>query len=292
MIRPRSTLLRRFHPAVGILALAILAPSALAAEEADAPQAKTAPPVSSVLTPAPSLAAAIDRGVAYLLRTQKKEGYWGSPRRNMGIDIYGPTPGSQRAFQVGATALALSGLIEAKRMDPRVAAAIERGAAWLQKHYAVRRIRPNTLYNTWAIFYSLETFARLLAHEKRAEQRKTLLQAARGCVKLLRRYEFVEGGWGYYNFSVKSWDPGQGSTSFSTASALVALGMARAGRRLCRPQVRPARRRLRVLLPHHLVAFGRDQQDQGKPGAYAGLFEVACHMEPGGGSGALHPGAR
>ena len=180
-------------------------------------QAEDTPPAKSTaqkLKPAKSIDEAIERGVAYLLENHKKEGYWGTPRRNMGIDIFAPLPGSQRSFQVAATGLALSGLVEIESADPKVKAAIEKATAWLVERYAVRRIRANTLYNTWAHMYALEAFARLLAREKNPEKRKVLMDAAQGCVKLLQRFEFVEGGWGYYNFTVKSKDPGQGATSW------------------------------------------------------------------------------
>jgi len=208
---------------VPLACLALLAVGTAQAE--DTPPAKS---TAQKLKPAKSIDEAIERGVAYLLKNHKKEGYWGTPRRNMGIDIFAPLPGSQRSFQVAATALALSGLVEIESDDPKVKAAIEKATAWLVERYAVRRIRANTLYNTWAHMYALEAFARLLAREKDAEKRKVLMDAAQGCVKLLQRFEFVEGGWGYYNFTVKSKDPGQGATSFSTATGLVALGLAKA----------------------------------------------------------------
>jgi hypothetical protein len=198
------------------------------AEESAAPKKAATQATPTPTSLAKRVEEGIAKGVAYLLGSQKKDGSWGSPRRNMGIDIYAPAPGSQQAFHVGSTALATSGLIAIESKDPKVAASIERAAAWLSEHYAVRRIRADTLYNTWAHMYALETFARLLAHEKDKEKRKVWTRAAEGCVKQLRRYEFVEGGWGYYNFSLKSQSPGQGSTSFSTATGLVALGLAQA----------------------------------------------------------------
>jgi hypothetical protein len=200
---------------VGLLCAAVPAwgPPAASADEPAAPAAK---PID----------AAIARGVEYLLATQKKSGCWGSPASNL-FDIYAPAPGSQRSFEVGASALALSALVEVGGEDARVAAAIERATRYLLQRPVVRRIRPNTLYNTWAIMYALEAFARLLGREQPAEREKALRDAARQCVQALQRYEFVEGGWGYYNFGEKTRDPGPGSTSFTTASGLVALGMAK-----------------------------------------------------------------
>ncbi len=171
------------------------------------------------------LDAVITKGVGYLVRTQNKDGSWGSPASNL-HDIYAPVPGSQQAFQVASSALALAGLLEAGDDSKPVRRAIERGTAWLVKKHGVRRVAPNTLYNTWAHAYSLATFARLLAREKDATRRKRFLAEAAIDVKRLLTFEFVEGGWGYYNFGVKAKDPGPGSTAFTTATGLVALRMA------------------------------------------------------------------
>ncbi len=170
---------------------------------------------------------AIARGVAYLVKTQRKDGSWGGPAPNLHVDIYAPRPGSNRAFTVGASGLALSALVEVGGRSPEVRAAVAKGTAYLLRHYGVRRPRPDTLYNTWSYMYSLEAFARLLAVEKRAEPRKRLLKAAAGCVSWLERMEFVEGGWGYFNFSIATAKPGPGATTFSTATGVVALEMAR-----------------------------------------------------------------
>jgi len=165
--------------------------------------------------------------VAYLVKTQRKDGSWGGPAPNLHVDIYAPTPGSNRAFTVGASALALSALVEVGGDAPAVKVAITKGTAYLLRRYGVRRPRANTLYNTWAYMYSLEAFARLLAQEKRPEGRKRLLKAAAGCVSWLERMEFVEGGWGYFNFSIATAKPGPGATVFSTATGVVALEMAK-----------------------------------------------------------------
>lgn len=84
----------------------------------------------------------------------------------------------------------------------------------------------DTLYNIWAHAYSLEAFARLIAREKDPGRREALVTAAREDVELLERFEFVDGGWGYYDFDAPAKHPGPGATSFTTATALVALRMA------------------------------------------------------------------
>ena len=172
-----------------------------------------------------AIRASIKRGVAFLLKNQKKSGGWGSPATNL-WDIYSPAPGSQRSYMVASSALALSALLKYGGDSKEVRAAIDRGTAYLVKNYAVRRIRADTLYNTWALAYALEAFARLLDEDLDAEREKAVRKAATGCVAMLRRFKFVEGGWGYYNFEEMTKNPGPGSVCFTTATVLIAMHMA------------------------------------------------------------------
>ena len=170
---------------------------------------------------------ALRRGVDYLVAAQRKDGSWGSPASNL-HDIYAPAPGSQRSFQVGSAGLATRALVESGDTRPEVQRTIDRARDFLLRKVAVRRIRTDTLYNTWALGYGLEALAVLIPREQDAQKKAELLAAAQLCVKMLIRFEFVEGGWGYYNFSEKTARPGPGSTSFTTATNLVALMLAKA----------------------------------------------------------------
>ena len=135
-----------------------------------------------------TIQATIDKGVAWLLANQHKDGAWGTPASNL-HDIFAPVPGSQRAFRVASSALALSALLDLGSTRKEVVASIARAKAWLIQHHDVRRIRPNTLYNTWAHAYALEAFARLLAVEKDAATKKALLAAAQRAVERLVKWE-------------------------------------------------------------------------------------------------------
>jgi hypothetical protein len=201
-----------------LLAFAWVAPGAVLAGDEAAEPAK--PPHG-----APDLETGIRRGVEYLLKSQNKDGSWGSPASNL-YDIYAPVPGAFEAFHVAASALALSGLLEVGGDAPEVMEAVRRATDFLVAKHLVKRVSADTLYNTWAHAYSLETFARLLAREKDEAKRKVYLDAAAGDVERLARYQFVEGGWGYYDFDIGAKDPGPGSTTFTTATALVAMKMA------------------------------------------------------------------
>ena len=173
-----------------------------------------------------ALEQAIARGVAYLVKAQNKDGSWGSPASNL-WDIYAPVPGSFVAFQVAASSLALSGLLEAGADSPAARQAVARAADWLlANHGKARRVSADTLYNVWAQAYALEALARLAARERDAARRDAYLRACALDVDLLERFEFVDGGWGYYNFDVVARRPEHGATTFTTAAALTALRMA------------------------------------------------------------------
>ena len=55
---------------------------------------------------------AIDRGVAYLIKSQRKSGAWGSATQTKGLNIYAPVPGAHDAFRCGTTSLSISSLLE------------------------------------------------------------------------------------------------------------------------------------------------------------------------------------
>jgi len=170
--------------------------------------------------------AAIGRGVAHLLATQNESGSWGSPASNL-WDIYAPVPGSYYAFEAAVTGLAVSALLEAGGDDAKVEAAVRRGTDFLlARHAHARRVSEDVLYNVWGHAYVLEAFARLLARETDPARREALTRGADECVDLLARFEYVDGGWGYYNFGITVRRPGHGATSFTTATVLVALRMA------------------------------------------------------------------
>jgi hypothetical protein len=55
------------------------------------------------------------------------------------------------------------------------------------------------------------------------ERRRLIEEKIREQIQLLARFESVDGGWGYYDFKVGAQRPATDSTSFTTATALIAL---------------------------------------------------------------------
>jgi hypothetical protein len=185
------------------------------------PRPKPVPPVDQY-----ALEKAIAKGVGFLLKDQNKNGSWGTPQLNKGgVAIYAPVPGAHQAFQAATTALCLSALMEVGGDTPEVRKAIERGEAWLLENLPkLRRAESITLYNIWGHAYGISALVRM--HQRlpaKDERRKKIETIIRDQIDLLRRYESVDKGWGYYDFRSQTQRPGTDSTPFMTAAVLVAL---------------------------------------------------------------------
>jgi hypothetical protein len=189
--------------------------------------AETAPKPKPVEPPPrpEAIDAAIQRGVAFLLKDQNKDGSWGSPTRTKGLNIYAPVPGAHHAFETAVTALCICALIEVGGDDPAVQKAIDRAEAWLFERLPVlRRATPDALYNVWGHGYAIQALVKM--HRRRphdTDRQRRIEKLIRMQLDYLTRYESVDGGWGYYDFRVGSQHPATDSCSFVNAAILVAM---------------------------------------------------------------------
>jgi hypothetical protein len=193
--------------------------------------ATTGPKPAPITPPEPqSLVTAIQRGVEFLLDDQRPDGSWGSPENTKGLNIYAPVPGAHDAFRSGVTGLAIMALIEAEQQAtaeqrPRIAAALDRGEAWLiERLPRLRRASPDALYNTWGHAYAIQALVRLHGRAAGdADRQARLKKLCADQANMLSRYSFLAGGWGYYDFDYGTQIPGDASNSFVTATVLIAL---------------------------------------------------------------------
>ena len=182
--------------------------------------------------PSPGKAAindAVRRGVDFLLSVQNENGSWGSATQTKGLNIYAPVPGAHRAFRAAVTANCLAALIEtgATENHPDAGAAAKRAEAWLLSYLPkVRRATGDAIYNVWAHAYGTRTLALMLEREKDAGRQEQIRKAILEQYDLLARYESVDGGWGYYDFRYQTAKPSSSSTSFTSATALIAFDKA------------------------------------------------------------------
>jgi len=184
---------------------------------------------------APSAAAidgSIRRGVEFLLGRQNSNGSWGSAFPARPENVLAPVPGAHHAFRAAVTSLCISALIETGGDGPEVAKATAAGEAWLFEHLQkLRRATPSVIYNIWGHAYALEALVRMLDRQPEDKDRHRKI---RGLINhqigMLARYECVDGGWWYYDFNARTKKPSGASSSFTTATVLVALeGAKRAG---------------------------------------------------------------
>ncbi len=176
----------------------------------------------------------IDRGVAFLLEDQNKNGSWGSPHNTKGLNIYAPNPiASHKAYRGAVTAMCVTALIESGHPDksPEALKALQRGENWLMEELPkVRRATADVMYNVWAHGYGIQALVRLHQRAKAAadtDKVKNIEALIRDQIDRLQRYESVDGGWGYYDFRAGTKRPASSSISFTTATVLVAFHEAR-----------------------------------------------------------------
>lgn len=177
-----------------------------------------------------SVAAAIRRGVDFLIVDQNPNGSWGGPTRTKGLNIYAPLPGAHHAFRAGASGLALAGLIDSGDKRPEALAAIARGAAWMEKEMPrLRRADPTTTYNAWGHAYGLRAMSRLHRIATTEEERAKWKNLGQQQIDLVNRYMDINGGWGYLDLfdEVTTQKPTGITTGFTTATVLLAMHEAR-----------------------------------------------------------------
>ena len=169
---------------------------------------------------------AMQRGVNFLVTSQNKDGSWGSARNTKGLNIFAPVPGAHHAFRAAVTSLCLSSLIEtnAEEGNAKAKAAIRRAEEWMLTNLgSVRRATGDAIYNVWGHSYGIA--ALVLMHEKtgNASRKAKIKKVIEHQIRMLEKYESVDGGWGYYDFRYQAKQPSSSSISFTNATALVAL---------------------------------------------------------------------
>jgi hypothetical protein len=200
--------------------------SGAAPPEKPAPAQESHPRPKPVEPPSPkAITEAIDRGVAFLLKDQNRDGSWGTPTRTKQLNIYTPVPDGHQAYIGADTSLCVMALIEAGGPSPEVLKAIERGENWIMENLPqLRRSSADVLYNVWGHAYGIQALVRMYQRLPQEEARKRKIEALiREQIAFLARYESVDGGWGYYDFRVGAQRPATDSTSFITATVLIAL---------------------------------------------------------------------
>ena len=224
-----DTVLTRHWLLLSAVLFAFSGQSTSQAEDPDLPvriwmRPPTPPPV-----PKEELDATLDKGVKYLIDTQRKDGAWGGPQWRGGVDN-DPVPGSFRSFDIAIAAMALEALLDSKPSasvsEEDLEAARTKALDYLfLKTNGIQRAGPGDLPHIWAHGYSLQTFAKIHSRSEDAELKKKLEDSMRVHADRLKRWESVNGGWFYYGSGMSR--PINPSCSFVNGAILVSLARAR-----------------------------------------------------------------
>ena len=187
-------------------------------------------PTSSKPEPVPptsvsQIKSAIDRGVAFLLKDQNRDGSWGTAERTKNLNIYAPLPEAHLDYRAGVTALCVQALLETHDQSKEALAAMDRGESWLFDNLPhLRRSSPDVLYNVWGHGYGIQTLVAMYrAKPDDAERCKRIRDQIAQQIAMLTRFEAVDGGWGYYDFTFHTQRPAADTASFMSAAVLLAL---------------------------------------------------------------------
>lgn len=190
---------------------------------------KPAPIVNagSAKTHATSLEARLQSALDFLLRTQKKDGGWGSPLPERPADIYTGGVNSFHAFGNASSALCCMAL-QAQPSEPELDAALFKGFRYLCDAPDTVRINGDTFYNVWAHGYMIEALSRGLQDKRLETLWPAMRKRAEFEIGRLFKIQSLDGGFGYYDFGwVLAHPTGEISTPMSSTAALVGLRAAK-----------------------------------------------------------------
>ena len=174
-----------------------------------------------------AIESSIRKGIDFLVSDQNKNGSWGSARNTKGLNIYAPVPGAHDAFRAAITAMCVTALIEtdAAKSDISAKESLAKGEKWLLENLgSIRRANHDAIYNVWGHAYGISALVAMYKKEVSDTSRKLKIEdAIKHQIKMLQKYESVDGGWGYYDFRYQTKQPSSSSISFTNSTALVAL---------------------------------------------------------------------
>ena len=168
---------------------------------------------------------AYQRGLDFLLKNQSPKGSWGSPHNTKGLNIYVPGIAAHHTYKVGCSALVLWALARDKNQDAKVKKAFHKGLNYLIKEsQRLKRARADWIGNNWSHVYTIRAFLAALDNQKIDNQQRAAMKGLiQDQINSLCKFRNTDGGWGYYDLDHKLRRPGGQSTSFTTASVLIAL---------------------------------------------------------------------
>lgn len=167
----------------------------------------------------------IAKGVEFLLNNQNPDGSWGSHHLTKGMNIACPVPEGPLAYRCATTALDVLALCACAPEDPKVQIALDKAQDWLLKNLSrMRRSDDFIFYNMWGHSYGIRALCALAGNvSPQSRAYAELKTECRSQMDKLIMQGSGDGGWGYIERDGRSYNPNAMSTSFCTATALLAL---------------------------------------------------------------------
>ncbi len=161
-------------------------------------------------------------GLDFLVRSQNKDGTWGShdPQvaslKDFGFQT--GNRGSNDGVRLACTAICAHALMETPNRTAEQQAALFKAQEALLDT-AKFAYNKGESFNIWGYCYKLDFLTRWLSHDDSKPFRDRIRTAAAICIEGLAKYQQHEGGWGYYASPMGDFD----SMSFTTANMIICL---------------------------------------------------------------------
>lgn len=159
---------------------------------------------------------AIQDGLEFLVKTQNKDGSWGShdPKianlANFGFQLR--NRGSQDAVRTACTAICAEAFLRQEKLTPPQQAVLDKAIVELTKTRKFAYHKGES-FNTWGYGYKLDFLVELNKTPYAEKLKDEIKTAAQSCVDGLLKYQQHTGGWGYYSGILNDFE----SMSFNTA---------------------------------------------------------------------------
>lgn len=174
---------------------------------------------------------AIERGLQFLVKTQNKDGSWGShdpdipDLADFGFNL--KNRGSQDGVRAACTSICAEAFLHQEKLTQPQQEAFEKAVADLlivKKFTPHLRAGSGENFNTWGYGYKLGFLVQLLEDPKGEKfDRQKIIESAESCVDGLTKFQTNDGGWHYYSTQML----GSGSMSFNTSYISMCLQKAK-----------------------------------------------------------------
>ena len=161
-------------------------------------------------------------GSEFLEKGQNPDGSWGSAGKTKYLNIYAPGSGAHLAFKNSTSALCLLALTRVEKKSEKTKRAIKLGLNYLLKTSPqVKRASAAWIGNVWTHAYTIKAFLKF--YDSNHSLKDKIKSQIKSQIALLMTYQYLDGGWGYYDFKSHTVKPSGSSTSFLTGSCLIVL---------------------------------------------------------------------